>query len=181
MSADCRASSESTNCIGFGSPRSFINRGIILRRHQQRNGNHGFRGASDEGDERLPCLYDLLAKVGERRNCTASWPTYAGWHAGETTCVLQPRGRLLPPSCWTVPAMVTSSCLCKKVEGAVFPLVVLIQGTEDRKDDAIHAVNIDKTHHGTCPATNFQKSSLNRISEAQLSPQGLSTTTLSVY
>ena len=62
-----------------------------------------------------------------------------------------------------------SSYLWENSEGAVSPL--LIELIEDRKDNAIHTVNIDKTHHGTCPATNLNKTSLDHIGGAQLSPQ----------
>ena len=60
-----------------------------------------------------------------------------------------------------------SSCLCKNSKGAISPL--LIELIEDRKDNAIHTANIDKTHHGTCLATHFHKSSLDHIGGAQLS------------
>src|SRR5437870_9629569 len=44
------------------------------------------------------------------------------------------------------PFEVTSSCLCKKVEGAGFPFQV--KSLEDGIDDAIHTFYVHKTHHG---------------------------------
>ena len=63
---------------------------------------------------------------------------------------------------------VMSSCLCKNSAGAFSPL--LIKLVEDRKDDAIHAVNIDKTHHRTRPVTNFNKTWLNHIGRPGIPP-----------
>ena len=62
-----------------------------------------------------------------------------------------------------------SSCLCKNSEGAVS--ILLVKLVEDRKDDAIHTVNIDKTQHMACPATNLNKTPLDHIGGGQLSPQ----------
>jgi hypothetical protein len=42
--------------------------------------------------------------------------------------------------------MVTSSCLCKNAEGAGFPFQV--KALEDGVEDTIHALDVDKAHHG---------------------------------
>ena len=60
------------------------------------------------------------------------------------------------------------SCLCKN--SLVTGSVVLIKLVEDRKYDAIHTVNIDKTHHRTCKSTYFHNASLDAIRGGQLSP-----------
>src|SRR5438105_14293677 len=53
---------------------------------------------------------------------------------------------------------VTSSCLCKKVEGAGFPFQV--KSLEDGIDDAIHTFYVHKTHHGSGAAADFDKAAL---------------------
>src|SRR5271157_3646010 len=63
---------------------------------------------------------------------------------------------------------VTSSCLCKNPEGAVFPFQ--IKSLEDGVDDAVHALHIDKTDHGPSAAANFHETTLNDIGGAQLLP-----------
>ncbi len=40
---------------------------------------------------------------------------------------------------------VMSSCLCKNLEGVIFPLQV--EAVEDRVDDAVHAFDIHKADH----------------------------------
>src|SRR5438093_2952309 len=64
-----------------------------------------------------------------------------------------------------------SSCLCKNLEGAVLPL--LIKSVKDRKDDAIHTVNIDETDHGSGSAAHFHKTSFNGVGGAQGFPKRL--------
>ena len=41
--------------------------------------------------------------------------------------------------------LVTSSCLCKKAEGAIFPL--LVEAMEDGVDDAFDAEFVDEADH----------------------------------
>ena len=44
-------------------------------------------------------------------------------------------------------AAVMSSCLCKKVEGAIPPLFV--EAVEDQENNAIRALDIDEADHGS--------------------------------
>ena len=66
-------------------------------------------------------------------------------------------------------ALVMSSCLCKKAEGAGFPFEV--ESVEDRIDDSVHARYVDKAHHGPGAASHFDKAALDDVGGAQLSPQ----------
>jgi hypothetical protein len=43
-----------------------------------------------------------------------------------------------------------SSCLCKKVEGAIFPFQV--ESLEDGVNDAVHAFYVDEADHGPRPS-----------------------------
>src|SRR4026207_1670639 len=56
---------------------------------------------------------------------------------------------------------VTSSCLCKKLEGAIFPL--LVEAVKDGKDDSVHTVNVGESHHGSSPSTDFDKTTFNDV------------------
>src|SRR5438309_9330699 len=67
------------------------------------------------------------------------------------------------------PFEVTSSCLCKKVEGAGFPFQV--KSLEDGIDDAIRTFYVHKTHHGSGAAADFDKAALDHVSGAQFAPQ----------
>src|SRR5260370_19779325 len=67
--------------------------------------------------------------------------------------------------------MVTSSCLCKKPEGAVFPFVLLIHSVEDGVDDSVYALDVDEADHGSGAASHLHEASLDDIGGAQLSPQ----------
>ena len=62
-----------------------------------------------------------------------------------------------------------SSCLCKKSEGAVFPL--RIHAVKDREHDSIHALNIDKTNHRSGAAPDLHETALDDVGGAQLPPQ----------
>ena len=64
---------------------------------------------------------------------------------------------------------VTSSCLCKKLEGAVFPFQV--EALEDGVDDAVHPLDVDKAHHRPGAAAYLDKAALADIGGAQLLPQ----------
>ena len=66
---------------------------------------------------------------------------------------------------------VTSSCLCKKAEGAVFPL--LVEAMEDGVDDAFDAEFVDEADHGSCSAAYFNETAFDDVSGAQLAPQVL--------
>src|SRR5271166_5686254 len=64
---------------------------------------------------------------------------------------------------------VTSSCLCKNPEGAVFPFQ--IESLEDGVDDPIHALHVDEADHGPSAASNFHKTAFDNVGGAQLLPQ----------
>ena len=59
---------------------------------------------------------------------------------------------------------VTSSCLCEKSEGAVFPSFV--KPVKDGVDDAIHARHIHKADHGSGATADLHKAALNDIGGA---------------
>jgi hypothetical protein len=52
-----------------------------------------------------------------------------------------------------------SSCLCKKLEGAVFPFQV--EALENGIDDPIHALDVDEADHGAGSAPDFHEAALN--------------------
>jgi hypothetical protein len=56
---------------------------------------------------------------------------------------------------------VTSSCLCKYGEGAGFPFQV--EALEDGVNDAIHAFDIHKTHHGPGSPAHLHEASLDDV------------------
>src|SRR5713226_131586 len=64
-----------------------------------------------------------------------------------------------------------SSCLCKKVEGAVFPL--LVEAMDNGLDDAFDAQLVDKAHHRARSAAYFDEAAFDDIGGAQFAPQGL--------
>src|SRR6266700_4366443 len=66
---------------------------------------------------------------------------------------------------------VTSSCLCKKSEGAVVPL--LIEPLKNRIDDSLHAGHIHEQDHGPGAPADFHEASFDGIGGAQLAPQRL--------
>src|ERR1700691_5494373 len=66
---------------------------------------------------------------------------------------------------------VTSSCLCKKAEGVVLPL--LIEPLKNRIDDSLHAGHIHEQDHGPGAPANFHEATLDGIGGAQLAPQRL--------
>ena len=64
---------------------------------------------------------------------------------------------------------VMSSCLCKKLEGAVFPFQV--EPLEDGVNDAVHALDVDEADHGPGSASDFDEAALDDIGGAELAPQ----------
>src|SRR5487761_749635 len=66
---------------------------------------------------------------------------------------------------------VTSSCLCKKSEGAVLPL--LVESVKNRIDDSLHAGHIHEQHHGPGTSSDFHEAAFDRIGGAQFAPQRL--------
>ena len=62
-----------------------------------------------------------------------------------------------------------SSRLCKKLEGAVFP--VEVKALEDRVNNSIHALYIDKADHGPGSPPDFHKAAFDDVGGAQLTPQ----------
>jgi hypothetical protein len=64
--------------------------------------------------------------------------------------------------------LVTPSCLCKNAEGAGFPFQV--KALEDGVEDTIHALEVDKAHHGPGAAAHLDEAALNNIGGAQLLP-----------
>src|SRR3990172_4554436 len=64
-----------------------------------------------------------------------------------------------------------SSCLCKKLEGAVFPLWVEV--VKDREHDSIHALDVDKADHRSGSPTHLHEAALDDSGGPQLPPQGL--------
>ena len=56
---------------------------------------------------------------------------------------------------------VTSSCLCKYGEGAGFPFQV--EALEDGVNDAIHAFDIHKTHHGPGSPAHLHEAALDDV------------------
>ena len=65
----------------------------------------------------------------------------------------------------------TSSYLCKKAEGAVFPL--LVEAMEDGVDNAFDAEFVDEADHGAGAAAHLHKASLDDVGGAQFAPQVL--------
>jgi len=64
---------------------------------------------------------------------------------------------------------VTSSCLCKKAEGAVFPL--LVEAMEDGVDDAFDAEFFDEADHGARAAAHLHEAAFDDVGGAQCAPQ----------
>ena len=62
-----------------------------------------------------------------------------------------------------------SSRLCKQLEGAVFPLRTVL--LKDRIEDAVHALDIDETNHGTGPTANLHEAALDGVGGAELPPE----------
>ncbi len=57
--------------------------------------------------------------------------------------------------------LVMSSCLCKKLEGAIFPFQV--ESLKDGVNDSIHALHVHKANHGPGATPNFHEAALNDI------------------
>jgi hypothetical protein len=62
-----------------------------------------------------------------------------------------------------------SSCLCKKLEGAVFPFQV--ESLEDGVNDSVHALHVHKANHGPGAAPDFHEAALDDVGGPQLLPQ----------
>src|SRR2546428_5728769 len=76
-----------------------------------------------------------------------------------------------PSSAIMYTARVTSSCLCKKSEGAVLPL--LIESLKNGIDDSLHAGDIHEHDHGPGAAAHFHEAPFDGIGGAQFAPQRL--------
>ena len=63
----------------------------------------------------------------------------------------------------------TSSCLCKNLEGAVFPFQV--EALEDGVDNPVHALHVHKADHGASAPPHFDEAAFDDVGGAQLSPQ----------
>jgi hypothetical protein len=59
-----------------------------------------------------------------------------------------------------------SSGLCKKLEGAVFPLQV--ESLEDRVSDAVYAFDVHEADHGPSASSHFHEAALDDVGGAQL-------------
>ena len=68
------------------------------------------------------------------------------------------------PSLSSAAGPVMSSCLCKKLEGAVFPFQV--EALENGVDDPIHALYVDEADHGSGSAPYFHEAALNDVGGA---------------
>src|SRR5580765_5683951 len=66
---------------------------------------------------------------------------------------------------------VMSSRLCKKLEGAVFP--VEDKSLEDGINNPVHAFHVDKADHGPGSASDFHEATLDNVGGPQLTPQML--------
>src|SRR6478672_12248055 len=66
---------------------------------------------------------------------------------------------------------VMSSRLCKKLEGAVFP--VEVEALEDRVNNSIHALYVDEADHGPGSPPHFHKAAFDDVGGPQLTPQML--------
>src|SRR5438445_7124986 len=65
-------------------------------------------------------------------------------------------------------ALVTSSSLCKEVEGAGFPFQ--IESLEDGVDDAVHTFYVHKAHHRSGSPSHFHEAALDHVGGAQFAP-----------
>jgi len=68
---------------------------------------------------------------------------------------------------------VTSSCLCKKAEGAVPPVVPFIVAVEGRIDDALDALDVDEADHGPGAAAHLHEAAFDDALRPQLAPEVL--------
>jgi len=64
-----------------------------------------------------------------------------------------------------------SSCLCKKLEGAIFPFQV--ESLENGVNDSIHALSVHKANHGSGAAPHFHEAALDNVGGPQLTLQML--------
>ena len=65
--------------------------------------------------------------------------------------------------------VVTSSCLCKKSEGAGFPFQV--KAMEDGVDDSVDTLHVHKADHRTGPPPHFYETTFDNVGSPQLFPQ----------
>jgi hypothetical protein len=56
---------------------------------------------------------------------------------------------------------VMSSCLCKRLEAAIFPFQV--ESLENGVNDSIHALHVHKANHGQGAAPDFHEAALNDV------------------
>src|SRR3990172_6143108 len=75
----------------------------------------------------------------------------------------------LPPISMNQFDGVMSSCLCKSVEGAVFPL--WIHPVKDREHDAVHALEVDEANHRSGSSPDLDEAALDNVGGAQLFPE----------
>src|SRR5438445_10413519 len=66
-------------------------------------------------------------------------------------------------------ALVTSSSLCKEVEGA--GCAFQIESLEDGVDDAVHTFYVHKAHHRSGSPSHFHEAALDHVGGAQFAPQ----------
>jgi hypothetical protein len=64
-----------------------------------------------------------------------------------------------------------SSCVCKRAEGTVSPLLPFVVAIEDGIDDAVDAGHIDGADHGPGAASHLHEAALDDLGGAQLAPQ----------
>ena len=64
---------------------------------------------------------------------------------------------------------VTSSCLCKSLEGAGFPFQV--KAIKDGIDNSVHTFHVYKADHRPRPPSHLHETTLNDIGGAQLLPE----------
>src|ERR1051326_3927235 len=74
-----------------------------------------------------------------------------------------------PPDCDRIELTVTSSSLCKSLEGAGFPFQV--KAIEDGIDNSVHTFHIYKADHRSGPSSDLDKAALDNIGGAQLLPE----------
>ena len=64
-----------------------------------------------------------------------------------------------------------SSSLCKKVEGTVFPLMILMHAVEDGKDDPVDAGDVSEADRGPGTAPHFDKATLDHVGNGHFAPK----------
>jgi hypothetical protein len=61
----------------------------------------------------------------------------------------------------TIITLVMSSCLCKKLEGAIFPFQV--ESLENGVNDSIHALHVHKANYGPGAAPDFHEAAFDDV------------------